>query len=415
MAQIYSYKARGQSGQILNGSLEATSKEEVAKQLRDKDLYPVSILEIEEQEKQENDSGFSMSMDISEISIFGGGYKISELANFAQRLSVLIASGIPLVRSLTIIKKQTNVKHEKKMLNQLLSNVEAGETLSYALKEQPKYFPKLFVHLIKAGETGGVLDEVLEELVEYYRKRDKINKEVKSALYYPITIVIVAIIAVFILMGFVLPNILNMLVGFGGEIPLPTKILMFVSNFIASYWWAIIIAVVVTGVLLNAYTNTYKGKLKKDKFLLKIPVIGDLIRKVVIARFASTLALLIKSGVNIINALPVIEEVVDNEVFANVLLETRLRVREGSTLSKPIKQSGEFPPMVVQMIKVGEESGNIEDMLNRISDYYDLEVENAIEGSISLIEPVMIIILAVIVGGIVASIILPLFSIYSNF
>lgn len=413
MAKLYSYKARDQSGQISNGSIKSGSKEDVAKDLREKNLYAVSIKEIEDEEEKE--SKFSINKDISEINIFGGGYKISELANFAQRLSVLIGAGIPLVRSITIIKNQSNLKHEKEMLQGLLSKIEAGELLSTALKNYPKYFPKLFVHLIKAGETGGVLDEVLAELVEYYRKRDKINKEVKSALYYPVVIVIIAIIAVFILMGFVLPNILNMLTNFGGEIPIPTKILIFVSNFISSYWWAILIAFLVVSLLISNYVKTPKGRLRKDKLLLKIPVIGDLIRKVVIARFASTLELLIKSGVNIINALPVIEEVVQNEVFADVLLETRLRVREGSTLSEPIKQSGEFPPMVIQMLKVGEESGNIEDMLNKISVYYELEVENAIEGSISLIEPVMIIILAVIVGGIVASIILPLFSIYSSF
>ncbi|PUU88124.1 MULTISPECIES: type II secretion system F family protein [Halanaerobium] len=414
MAQLYSYKARGQSGQVLNGNLEAASREDAANQLRERNLYAVSIKAVESGGERK-ESRLTRDINLSEFNIFGGGYKISELANFAQRLSVLITAGIPIVRSITIIKKQSNSKHEKNMLEKLLSRVEAGETLSSALKEHPKYFPKLFIHLIKAGETGGVLDEVLSELVEYYRERDKTNKQVKSALYYPIVIVIVAVIAVFILIGFVLPNILKMLVNFGGEIPLPTKILIFVSNIISSYWWAILIVLLAGLFLLSTYIKTPKGKLNKDKLLLKIPVIGDLIRKVVIARFASTMALLIKSGVNIINALPVIEEVVDNEVFADVLLETRMRVREGSTLSEPIRQSGEFPPMVVQMLKVGEESGNIEDMLNKISDYYDMEVANAIEGSISLIEPVMIIVLAVIVGGIVASVILPLFSIYSNF
>jgi len=412
MAELYSYKARGKSGQLLNGNLEASSREEVAKELRDKNLYAISIKKII---KEKNESRLKKDINLSEITIIPNGYKISELANFAQRLSVLIGAGIPLVRSITIIKNQSNTKHEKEMLAGLLAKIEAGETLSTALKDYPKYFPKLFVHLIKAGETGGVLDEVLAELVEYYRKRDKINKEVKSALYYPIVIVIVAVVAVFILVGFVLPNILNMLVNFGGEIPLPTQILIFVSNLISGYWWAILIGLTAVFLLLNNYIKTPKGKLRKDKLILKIPVIGDLVRKVIIARFASTMELLIKSGVNIINALPVIEEVVDNEVFADVLLETRMRVREGSTLSEPIRQSGEFPPMVVQMLKVGEESGNIEDMLNKISAYYDLEVENAIEGSISLIEPVMIIIMAVIVGGIVASIILPLFSIYSSF
>jgi type IV pilus assembly protein PilC len=415
MAQIYSYKARGRSGQILNGTLEANSKNEVAKELRGKNLHAVSIEAVKKTEASKKETKFSLSIDLADIDLFGGGYKISELANFAQRLSVLIAAGIPLVRSLTIIKNQSNVKHEKEMLTQLTTKVEAGETLSSSLQDYPKYFPKLFIHLIRAGETGGVLDEVLSELVDYYRNRDKITKEVKSALYYPITIVVVAIVAVFILMGFVLPNILGMLTGLGGQIPLPTKILIFISDFISSYWWAILIASLIAGFLVKSYLKTPKGKLRKDSLILKIPVIGDLVRKIVVARFASTLSLLIKSGVNIINALPVIEEVVDNEIFADILLETRLRVREGSRLSEPIQKSGEFPPMVVQMLKVGEESGNIEDMLNKISDYYDLEVENAIDGSISLIEPVMIIILSVVVGGIVASVILPLFSIYSGF
>ena len=415
MAEVYAYKARGRGGEISNGSIEAESRKEAARELRERNLYAVSIEKLEESSKQKSKFSLNMEIDLSELNLFGAGYKTAELVNFAQRLSVLISAGIPLVRAITIIKNQSDAGHEKKMLKGLLSRVEAGETLSSALKEYPKYFPKLFIHLIKAGETGGVLDEVLAELVEYYRKRDKINKEVKSALYYPIVIVIVAIVAVFILIGFVLPSILNMLTGFGGEIPLPTQILIFLSNFISSYWWAILIAVIAAALLISHYIKTPEGKLKKDKLLLKIPVIGDLIRKVVIARFASTLSLLIQSGVNIINALPVIEEVVNNEVFADILLETRMRVREGSPLSEPIKKSGEFPPMVVQMLKVGEESGNIEEMLNKISDYYDMEVENAIEGSISLIEPVMIIILAVVVGGIVASVILPLFSIYSSF
>ncbi|MFW6294853.1 MAG: type II secretion system F family protein, partial [Halanaerobium sp.] len=260
MAQIFSYKARGQSGQILDGSIEAESRKEVAKQLREKKLHAVSINKITTKENPKKESNFSLNMDISEISLFGSGYKISELANFAQRLSVLIGAGIPLVRSITIIKKQSNLKHEQEMLEGLLSKIEAGERLSTALQDYPKYFPKLFIHLIKAGETGGVLDEVLAELVEYYRKRDKINKEVKSALYYPITIVIVAIVAVFILMGFVLPNILNMLTGFGGEIPLPTQVLIFVSNFIAGYWWAILIAVLIASLLVSNYVKTPKGK-----------------------------------------------------------------------------------------------------------------------------------------------------------
>lgn len=414
MATTFFYKARGSAGQILEGMIEAGSREEVAGQLRDKNLYAIKIEAQAQAAASAAGKTSLLNFDLAELSLFAKGYKIAELANFAQRLSVLIAAGIPLVRSINIIKKQSNVKHEQQMLTEVLTDIEAGATLSNTLQKFPRYFPTLFVQLIKAGETGGVLDSVLAELVEYYRNRDRINKEVKSALYYPVVIVIVAIAAVFILMGFVLPNILNMLLSFGGEIPLPTKILMAVSNFIAGYWWLILLTVIGAGILIRNYFKSPVGKHFRDQVLLKIPVLGDLIRKVAVSRFASTLSLLLQSGVNIVNALPVVEEVVGNEVFADVLLETRLRIREGTTLSEPIQKSGEFPPMVVQMLKVGEESGNIEDMLNKVSDYYDLEVANAIEGSISLIEPAMIIILAVIVGGIVAATILPLFAVYQS-
>ncbi len=410
MAQEFSYQARRRSGEVVTGTKEASNKGEVARELRSNNLFIIAI----EEEKSKKESIFTRDIDFGNIGLFSKGYSISELANFSQQLSVLIASGIPLVRSLNIVREQSTEDHEKEMLTEVINGVEAGETLSAVLKRFPDYFPKLFVHLIKAGETGGVLDDVLDELVEYYRKRDKINQEVRSALYYPVVIVIVAIIAVFILMGFVLPNILEMLVGFGGDIPLPTQILIGVSGIISGYWWAILFVLILLGVLIRGYIKTPKGKLKKDTWILKIPVVGDLIMKVTVARFASTLALLLKSGVSIMNALPVIEEVVDNEVYADILLETRSRVREGSTLTEPMEKSERFPPMVLQMIKVGEESGNIEEMLNRISDYYDIEVENAIEGGISLIEPLMIIIMAVMVGGIVASIILPLFEVYSG-
>ncbi|MFN2364705.1 MAG: type II secretion system F family protein, partial [Halarsenatibacteraceae bacterium] len=398
MSPEFNYQARRKNGELVGGELNAGGRDEVARQLRERGMYIVSI----EQKDAEESGGLfgSLSMDLEDLMVWKHGFKIADLAHFSQQLSVLIGAGIPLVSALGMMKEQASEKHVKEMLTEVVNSVEAGEPFSAALKSHPDYFPPLFLHLVKAGETGGVLDDILEELVDYYRRRDKINKEVKASLYYPVVIVFVAIVAVFILMGFVLPTITDMLLSFGGSMPLPTKILIGVSNFIASFWWAIILAGIVFILGLRAYIKSPSGKKKKDRLLLKLPVIGDLLMKIIIARFASTMALLLRSGVNIINALPVIEDVVNNDVYEEILQETRARVREGVVMSEPLDNSGEFPPMVIQMIRTGEESGNLEDMLNRTSDFYDIEVQNAIDGSISLIEPVMIIIMAVVVGSI---------------
>ena len=412
MSPEFNYQARRKNGDLVGGELNAGGRDEVAKQLRERGMYVVSI----EAKDAERSGGLfgSLSMDLEDLMVWKHGFKIADLAYFSQQLAVLIGAGIPLVSALGMMREQASEKHVKEMLTEILSSVEAGEQFSSALRDHPDYFPPLFVHLVKAGETGGVLDDVLAELVDYYRRRDKINKEIKAALYYPVVIVVVAIVAVIVLMGFVLPTILNMLLSFGGDMPLPTRILVGVSNFIQSYWWVLILGGILAFLGIRSYVKTPSGKARKDRLLLKLPVIGDLLMKIIIARFASTMALLLRSGVNIINALPVIEDVVNNDVYEKILQETRARVREGVVMSEPLDKSGEFPPMVIQMIKTGEESGNLEDMLNRLSDFYDVEVENAIDGSISLIEPVMIILMAFVVGGIVISILLPLFEIYTS-
>ena len=409
MSPEFSYQARSREGQSFEGSTQASSRAEVARQLREEGYF---VTRVEESTAGSRSGFFSMDVDLDNIKFWDQGFKIADLARFSQQLAVLIKAGIPLVEALEIMERQVQKEHVRDMLGEVIGSVEAGETFSQALQKHPDYFPPLFVHLIRAGETGGVLDSVLNQLVEYYKRRDKINKEVKAALYYPVVIVIVAIVAVFILTTFVLPVLLDMLLQFGGELPLPTRILVGVSDFMSSYWWAVAAVMILGFMLFRSYIKTPNGKRAFDRFILKIPVVGDLIMKIVISRFASTLALLIRSGVNIISALPVLEDVVGNEVYAEILAEARGRVREGVSLSQPIQDSGEFPPIVVQMLKVGEETGNMEEMLNRLSEYYDIEVENAIEGGISLIEPFMIIVMAVVVGGIIISIILPLFDIY---
>jgi len=409
LAPTYNYRARRRDGSSVEGNVEADSREEVARSLREQEMFVTSV------EKAEQRSSFlDMEVDLDKLKFWESGFNTAQLAHFSKQFSVLIEAGVPLVQSLEIMEEQATEDRIKEMLVELRSSVEAGESFSESLNNHPEFFPPLFVHLVKAGETGGVLDEVLDELAEYYKRRDRINKEVKSALYYPAVIIVVALVAVFILLTFVLPTITGMLVDLGGDLPLPTQGLIFISDFFQAYWWAVFGAMVLAAFGVRYYVKTEKGKERKDRWILELPVVGDLMRKVIISRFANTLALLLQSGVNIINGLPVLENVVDNEVYREVLQEARARVREGTNLSRPLHKSGEFPPIVIQMIQVGEETGNMEEMLERLSEYYDVEVENAIEGGISLIEPAIIIVMAFVVGSIILSIILPLFDIYQQ-
>ena len=409
MSPQFNYRARTRDGSAVEGTVEADNRDEVARSLRNQDMFITSL-----EKADERSSILSMDMDLEKLKFWDTGFNTAELAHFSKQFSVLVEAGVPLVQSLEIMEEQAPQKKTQEMLQELRSTVEAGSSFSEALNDHPEFFPPLFVHLVKAGETGGVLDEVLDELAEYYKRRDRINKEVKSALYYPAVIILVAIVAVIILLTFVLPTITDMLVGLGGELPLPTVALITISDFFNQYWWAVFGMLALVAFGLKYYVNTEGGKDRKDRFILRVPVIGDLVRKIIISRFANTLALLLQSGVNIINGLPVLENVVDNELYREVLQEARARVREGTNLSRPLEQSGEFPPIVIQMIQVGEETGNMEEMLERLSEYYDVEVENAIEGGISLIEPAIIIAMAFVVGSIILSIILPMFDVYQQ-
>ncbi len=411
MSPLFNYSARTKDGSAVEGNVKAENRESVARKLREQDLIVISV----EKAEEESQSLLNRDIDLSKLAFWEKGFNTAQLAHFSKQFSVLIAAGIPLVQALKIMSQQIEGQEVKEMLEEVRSTVEAGSSFSEALEEHPEYFPELFVHLVKAGETGGVLDEVLEELAAYYKRRDRINKEVKGALYYPAAIIVVAIFAVIILVTFVLPTITSMLVDLGGELPLVTRMLIGTSEFLQSYWWLMmgIMLLIILG--LRYYFKTSRGRRIKDKLILKIPVIGDLIKKIIISRFANTLALLLDSGVNIVNALPVIENVVGNVVISEVLTEARASIREGANLSSSLKDSEYFPPIVIQMIQVGEETGNMDEMLTRLSEYYDVEVENAIEGGISLIEPAIIVIMAVVVGGIIMSVILPLFDIYQQF
>ncbi len=403
MAPMFNYVAKNREGEELKGSLEADNSSMVASQLKEKGYYVTSI-----NEKKKRKS-------LGEYFKFRKRVKINDLAVFSQQFSVMINAGISLVEALGILRAQTEKATFKEVIAKVQEDVETGTGLAEAMSKYPEVFPDLYCQLIRAGETGGVLDTVLNKLAAHYERQDELNKKVKSALYYPIVIFIVAVAVVIFLLVKVVPQFVVMFEGFGAELPLPTRILLGSSEFVQSYWYIILIILGIILFAISAYKNTPKGSYRFDKLLLKIIVVGDMMKKVYISRITSTLAILLDSGVDLLSSLAIVEDVVGNKVYGQILTDARIQVREGVNLSEPLTNRDEFPRMVVQMIKVGEEAGNIGEMLTKVSNFFDREVESSVDGAISLIEPVMIVLLAVIVGFVAISIVTPMFDMFQQF
>ncbi len=403
MAPVFHYIAKNKNGDELKGSIEAESSSMVASQLKEKGYYITSI-----KEKKRRKS-------VGEYLQFDKRIKISDLAVFSQQFSVMINAGISLVEALETLKRQTENKKFADVISRVQEDVETGSGLAESMAKYPKAFPDLYCQLISVGEAGGVLDQVLIKLAAHYERQDELNGKVKSALYYPVTILVVAVAVVVFLLLKVVPQFVSMFEGFGAQLPLPTRILLGSSKFIQSYWYIIMLIIAIIAFALYYYKNTPKGEYKFDKLLLELPVLGNMMEKVYISRITSTLAMLLNSGVDLLSSLAIVENVVGNKVYGQILTEARIQVREGVSLSEPLSNNEEFPRMVVQMIKVGEEAGNIGEMLNKISNFFDREVEASVDGAISLIEPVMIVFLAVIVGFVAVSIVTPMFDMFQQF
>lgn len=403
MATEFVYEAKNKSGDKIKGSIEAENKSVIARQLRDKGYY---ITEINEKRS---------SIDIGEFLKMRKSVKLKDLSIFSQQFAAMINAGISLVDALNILQDQTNHKHLQNVLSRVRDDVETGVSLADAVSKHPEAFPELYTQLIRAGESGGVLDSILDKLASHYDRQDELNSMVKSALYYPAVILLVGIAVVIFLVTRVVPQFVGMFQDFGTDLPLPTRMLLGISAFMQSYWWVLLLAVIIAIFMLGRYRKTPSGRAKTDHIILKLPVIGDMMRKVYISRFSSTLAILIESGVDLLTSLTIVEDVVGNKVYTDVLTEARIKVREGSTLSDPLEESGEFSPMLVHMLRVGEETGAIGDMLDKVSRFYDRQTEAAVEGAISLIEPIMIVLLAVMVGFVAISIVTPMFDMFQQF
>jgi type IV pilus assembly protein PilC len=392
---MFEYTARSQTGQIQKGQLDVVSKDEVNAYLRKNRLILVSVREAPKQIK------FSMG---------GPRVKTRDIVIFTRQFATMINAGLPLVQSLNILASQTENKTLADVTKAVVYDVESGNTLADAFSKHPRAFSSLYVNMVAAGEAGGILDTILLRLATFLEKNDALVRKVKGAMIYPGVIISVAAIAICILLVFVIPTFQTMFSSAGLELPLPTRVVIAMSDFLIGYWWAILGAIGAGVFALKSYYATAAGRLQIDALMLKAPVLGDVIRKSAVSRFTRTLGTLVSSGVSILEGLEITAKTAGNQVVHNAVMESRQSIAGGETIAAPLERSKVFPPMVISMIAVGEQTGGLDEMLSKIADFYDEEVDVAVSALLSLMEPAMIVGLGVIVGGMVIAMYLPIFD-----
>lgn len=398
MATItFKYNVRDKTGKVVNGKLEGESREAVATKLRQMGYI---VLDLEE----------DRIAQLNKIQ-FGTSVKTKDVTIFARQFATMINAGLSLTKCLSILADQVESKELRDVISQLNKDVEAGQSLSEAMMKHPKIFPPLFYNMVKAGETGGVLDEVLLRVADLMEQDAQLKGRVKSAMMYPMVISILVVVVVIAMMVFVVPTFIDMFSGAGQELPLPTQILVAISNYTASIKGVITaIVLAILYVVFKQWTNTNSGKFIWDGIKLRMPVAGNIIRKTSVARFTRTFGTLVSAGVPILSAMDIVADTAGNEVVTRALKTARGAIKEGETIAKPLSESPVFPGMVVQMVAVGEETGALDQMLTKIADFYDEEVGTAIDGLASAMEPIIMVVLAVVVGGIVIALYMPMFQ-----
>ncbi|MGQ9618195.1 MAG: type II secretion system F family protein [Candidatus Aminicenantia bacterium] len=397
---VFVWKGRNKYGQIVAGERVATSIEEATKLLTKEQILVIKI---------EKKTAFKIPRLIPKR------VSSQELAIFTRQFAVMFAAGLPLVQALEILGQQQENKVFKELILTVKSDVEGGSPLHNAFRKHPKVFDELFCNMVASGEASGNLDQILQRLASYIEKATKIKGQVKSAMAYPSVILSVAVIIVIIIMWKVVPTFANLFMEMGVALPLPTQITIAISRFVASYFYWMIGIFIGISALIRSYYQTYNGRRVIDRILLKTFVIGDLLRKTAIARFSRTFATLISSGVSMLDALEITAKTAGNAVVEDSIINARKLVSEGKSLLNSLSASKVFPPMVLQMIGAGEQTGALDQMLTKIADFYEDEVDRAVHTLVSLMEPIMIAFIGVIVGGIVMSIYLPIFTLISKF
>ena len=391
---LYEYTARNSTGQIQKGQLEAQSPEEVNAHLRKNRMMLVSVRQAPKAIR------------------LGGKARIKtrDIVIFTRQFATMINAGLPLVQSLTILPQQTENKALKEVTKAVVYDVESGNTLADAFAKHPKAFSDLYVNMVAAGEAGGILDTILLRLATFLEKSDALIRKVKSAMIYPGVILTVAAAAVATLLIFVIPTFQSMFASVNMELPLPTRIVIGLSQLLINYWWAILAAIGLTIFGIKRYYATPVGRKNIDSMMLRAPVLGDLLRKSAVSRFTRTLGTLISSGVSILDGLEITAKTAGNRVIHDAVMESRASIAGGETIAAPLEKSQVFPPMVISMISVGEQTGGLDEMLSKIADFYDEEVDAAVSGLLAMMEPLMIVFLGVVVGGMVVAMYLPIFD-----
>jgi type IV pilus assembly protein PilC len=394
---VFTYRGTNKTGDTVAGERTAASKSELSAALR---REQISVSKLSEKGKEFNIPSFG-----------GSGVSSKELAIFTRQFSVMIDAGLPLVQCLEILAGQQDNKTFQKVLNGTRASVEGGSTLSVAMKQYEKVFDPLYYNMVEAGETGGILDTILQRLSSYIEKNVKLKRAVQSAAIYPVAVISIAVGVIILLLWKVVPIFTTLFAGLGVDLPLPTRIVIMMSNFIGSIYGLVIAACAVGAVFaIKFWYGTPSGRMALDTIVLKVPLVGPLLRKIAVARFTRTLGTLISSGVPILEGLDITARTSGNAVIEKAINATRKAVEAGRSLVDPLKETGVFPGMVTQMIGVGEQTGAMDAMLQKIADFYEDEVDAAVKDLLTAMEPIMIVVLGVVVGGIVISMYLPLFS-----
>jgi type IV pilus assembly protein PilC len=398
MAERYAYRVRDRRGALVTGEIVADSQELVMTRLREMNYIPLEIKQKREGLKRE-------------ISLRPGRVKLKDLAIFSRQFATMVNSGLPLLRTLSILEEQTDSKQLVKKLGEVRLDVERGSSLSGALARHEKTFPTLYVSMCRAGEASGTLDQVLLRLADTLEKEVSLRQKIKSAMTYPTVVFAMVILILAAMLLFVVPTFEDLYSSLGGTLPLPTRMLLATSEVVRKFFLVFVGVAVGAVFLLRRWIKTDRGRAAFDRFKLRLPIFGSLFQKTALARFARTLGVLNRSGVPILQALDIVQETVKNEVVAKAVRDVQAGVKEGESIAAPLANHKVFPPMVVQMMAVGEETGALDTMLEKIADFYEEEVSTAVESLTSLIEPLLIAVVGGAVGVIVISLYLPLFRI----
>ncbi len=388
----FTYTARSFSGDLRSATLEAASRDDVIAQLRRQRL---TVVKIDEGGKKKGKRGT---------------IRMKDIVIFTRQFSTMINAGLPLVQALTILAEQSENKTLQEITRKVVFDVESGNTVADALVKHPQAFSNLYVNMVAAGEAGGILDTILMRLATFMEKNDALVRKVKGAMIYPGVIMGVAGVAVTVLLIFVIPVFENLFASAGLALPLPTRVVMGLSRFLKGYWYIVLGAGIASVFMYRRYVSKPDGRLKVDRMLLKVPVLGDVLRKSAVSRFTRTLGTLVSSGVSILDGLEITAKTAGNRVVQDAIMESRSSIAGGDTIAAPLKKSGVFPPMVISMISVGEQTGGLDEMLSKIADFYDEEVDAAVSNLLSLLEPAMMVFLGVVVGGMVVAMYLPIFD-----